>query len=495
MKEIKRKGRKTKFFSLIFFLSSITLLYLGCECFFGFEDICYYIYPALINSLTILSAYLAWRSYTKEHVPVIVSILLSGIAVLLPFVGRAHDWFNWDWMENAFAFVWMLWPVPITVLSNYFVHKLSENRKYICGANFLTILFFAAGIYWFAEGAAGKKVWVDLCILAMWIAEGILWTFVLNFSNRPGKRNLMAAWMVCLLLFGCVAITEVRGDYWNKPVFLCSPVLLLFAMEIIKTHIAEDKPYFVQKRSLLFFLIVLPLLYFITDSELIYETGPWRYDIAKGFYLLFLADIMCWKELYRKLVQAGSRLKGAAFMTAINVGVFLFFLIGNRRLLEILSYVRWVLARAFFPGSRLTVSQADWGGYRKAAFKAFLTKNLTTLDSAYGRESYWYPICCGHGLASIRFQYGMLPLLIMLLCLVLVIILLWNWNQNDIFLNQCARYLAVGYILKMSAAFILQANMIVLPYMEFPFSGMDIAEILLPVLLVYESCCRTKDVI
>lgn len=39
------------------------------------------------------------------------------------------------------------------------------------------------------------------------------------------------------------------------------------------------------------------------------------------------------------------------------------------------------------------------------------------------------------------------------------------------------------------------SNMIVSPYVEFPFSGMDIAEILLPILLVYEAYRRTKGVL
>lgn len=99
----------------------------------------------------------------------------------------------------------------------------------------------------------------------------------------------------------------------------------------------------------------------------------------------------------------------------------------------------------------------------------------------------------GHGLASIRFRYGILPLLVMLLLLVLTVILLWNWNQKDRFLKQCTGYLAVGYMLKMSASFILQANLVVSPYMEFPFRGMDMAEILLPILLVYEGYRRIKN--
>ena len=113
------------------------------------------------------------------------------------------------------------------------------------------------------------------------------------------------------------------------------------------------------------------------------------------------------------------------------------------------------------------------------------------MNSVYVKEHYLLS-AYGHGLASIRFRYGMLPLLVMLLLLTMFVIFLWNCNQKDVFHNQCARYLAIGYIMKMSVAFILQANMIVSPYMEFPFSGMDIAEVLLPILLVYENYRQTK---
>lgn len=377
---VRKKAEKHRGLFLIVFSLAIMLIYLGCECYNDFDGVSYYICPAFINGLMMLAVYLAWRSYMREHISVSVRILLSGIAIMLPFAVGAHGWFKWNWAEKVFEFVRMLWPV-----------------------------------------------------------------------------------------------------------------LLLFILKRIKIHIAEDKLYFVQKRSLLYFLIVLLLVYFITDNGLNFAAGSWKYDIASGCYLLILADIMLWKEMYSKLDQTGSRLKGAAYIAVVNVGVFLFFLIGNRRLREIFTYIEIFFAREIFSGSSLTVSKVDWVGYRKAAFEAFISNNLTVLDSAYGKERYLYSVY-GHGLTSIRFRYGMLPLLLMLLLLIFVVIILWNWNQKDIFLNQCARYLAISYLLKMSAAFILQANMIVSPYTEFPFSGMDIGEIFLPILLVYESCRRTKDV-
>ncbi len=216
--------------------------------------------------------------------------------------------------------------------------------------NLFFILLPAAVLHWFAEKTGGENAGIDLCIPVIWIAEGILWIFVLNFTNQEKhrKRNLMAAWIICLLLFELFTYADisylsppaiwdsVRGKYWNKVIFFCSPILLLSVMKMLEIYITEEKPYFLQKRKLLYFIIVLLLL-------------------------------------------------------------------------------------------------------------------------------------------------------------VLTVILLWNWNQKDRFLNQCAGYLAVGYMLKMSVSFILQANLVVSPYMEFPFSGMDMAEILLPILLVYEGCHRTKN--
>ena len=89
---------------LIVFPAAIMMIYLGCECFRDFDRVSYYIYPALINGLMILSAYLAWRSYTKENVSVIVSVLSSSIAVVLPFAEKASGWFSWNWAERVFEF-------------------------------------------------------------------------------------------------------------------------------------------------------------------------------------------------------------------------------------------------------------------------------------------------------------------------------------------------------------------------------------------------------
>lgn len=495
--EIRKKAEKHRGFFLVVFPAAIMLIYLGCECFHDFSGVLYYLYPALMKGLMILSVYLAWRCYMKEQVPVSVSILLSGLAVILPFAGEMHEWSGWDWAEKIYEFVWLLWPVIITCLSNYCTHKLYKKKKYICGMNLFIVLLLSVLLHRFAEGGEGATT--DLCILVMWIAEGLLWTFVLNDTSqeKDRKRNLMVAWIACLLLFGCFTFvdisylsvpaiwTSVRGRYWNEVIFLCLPVILLFVIKMSEIHLTKSKLYYMQKRSLLYFLIVLLLIYFIPNIGLNFALESLKYDVADGVYLLLLADIMFWRELYRKSEQAGSRIKGAAFMVVINVGIFIFFLIENLRLREVLSYVG-----SSFAGSSRTVSQVDWVGYRKAAFEAFLSRDLTILDHSYGKEKYMYSVC-GDGLTSIRFRCGLLPVLVMVLLLLLFVILLWNWNREDILLNQCAGYLAISYILKMSIAFILQANMIVSPYMEFPFTEKDIAAILLPILLVCESSRRT----
>lgn len=166
--EIRKKTETHRGFFIVVFPLAIMLLYLGCGCFYDFDGVSYYIYPALINGLMILSAYLAWRSYSKENVSVRVSILLSGIAVVLPFAEEVCDWFSWDWTEKVFEFAWLLWPVLITCLSNYCIHKLSENKKYICGANLFIVLLLAVVLHWSAEETAGENAGIDLCIPVMW---------------------------------------------------------------------------------------------------------------------------------------------------------------------------------------------------------------------------------------------------------------------------------------------------------------------------------------
>ncbi|MDE7284729.1 MAG: hypothetical protein K2N85_14270, partial [Lachnospiraceae bacterium] len=145
-----------------------------------------------------------------------------------------------------------------------------------------------------------------------------------------------------------------------------------------------------------------------------------------------------------------------------------------------------------FSGSDRVASQADWLGYRKSVFRAFFLNDLTVLGSEYRRENYIYSIY-GNGLTPIRFRFGMLPLLVMILLLVLLVIFLWKWNHEGVTLNQCARYFAVGCLLKMIISCVLQAGMFS-SYMDFPFTRYDIAEIMLPILLFWESfCVRHKD--
>lgn len=364
--KIREKVEKYSGFFLIALPVAIMLLYLGCGRVHDLGDILYYLYPALIKSSMILAVYLAWRCYTKENVPVIVSILLCGFAAALPLIREKH--------------------------------------------------------------------WQD-----------------------------------------------VGGDYWRCVIFLCLPILLLFIIKLSEKYITENKSRYMLKRSLLYCLTVLLLIYLTANMGLYYEVGLRRYDIAGGLYLLFLSDILFWKVLYGKSGQAGDRIRGAVFMAVINAGVCIFLLIENLRLRDVLSYIRDSLV-----GGNRTDSQVDWIGYRKAAFEAFLSGDLTVLDHTYRKEKYMYSVY-GDGLTSIRFRCGMLPVLVMVLLLVWLVIFLWNWNLEDAFLSQCARCLAIGYILKMCIVLILQANMILSSPMKFPFTEMDMAEIMLPVLLVYES--------
>lgn len=433
------------------------------------------VYPILIHSLMILFIYFSWRMYRKENVSVFASIALSAAAVILPFFGDINGEVFWSGAERLYDFAWLSWPIWITCLSSRYGRRL---------ANILPVLFLAVLLYVCAGGNAGS----DLCVPAIWIAESLLWTFALNRAKQEGheKRYLMTAWLASLLIFGCFTFANisylstpdiwrvVRGDYWNRVIFLCWSVLLLFVIKI------TDR-YSLWKQSLLYFFIALLLIYFITNVGLNYGIGAFPYDIGRVLYCFALADIIFWNEVYRKLEQTGSRRKTLAFMAALNAGVFAFLLIKNKRLREVLSYVI-----DLFWGSGQTALQADWIGYRKAAFSAFLSGDLSALDTVHRKEHYRY-LLDGHGLAAIRFRFGMLPLLAMLFLAVLFIIFLWNWRQKDSLLNQCARYLAIGYMLKLSMAVVLQANMVVSPHMYFPFTGKDIAELWLPILLFHES--------
>lgn len=504
-KKIRRMAESRRRVLVIVLPLIIMSVYLGCECAYGIDGASFYIYPAAINGLMIFSAYLAWRGYAKEDSPVVFSCLMLGIAVILPFSNKAGGG-SGDWAERAFEFVWVLWPVPLICLGNYCMRRITENKKIVCGADLALIFLSAMLLHALAAGKAGELPAADLLVPAIWLAEGALWIFALNFTDheKNRKRNLMAAWASCLLLFWGFTFADisylsspdiwdlVRGNYWNRTVFLCSPVIMLMAAEMPKIYIPESSRRSAQKQRAIYALIVLPVIYFIVNKELNFETGLWKYNMAEGAYLLALAEIILCKELYGEPSRGKRRLRGAAFISAINVGALLLFWTGNRRLREICFYIKDFFAGKLLHNANPAVPEADWFGYRKAVFEAFLSKNLTVLEKEYANGGYPDSIY-GHGLASIRFQYGLLPLLVMSALLILLVILLLNWDNKDFFVMKCAGYLAISYALKASIALILQINMIVSPYMEFPFSGMDMAEVLLPALLAYESCRREID--
>lgn len=119
--------------------------------------------------------------------------------------------------------------------------------------------------------------------------------------------------------------SDVCREYWDRVVFLCLPLLLLSVIKMSERYIPKCRSYYIQKRSLIYFLIVLLLLIYLTANiGLYFAIGSFSYDIADASYILLLADIMFWKEICVKQETSVSRAKGAIFMAFINAGAFLF---------------------------------------------------------------------------------------------------------------------------------------------------------------------------
>ena len=100
---------RVKGFFLLACPMAIVLLYLYYDCFNDPKEALYYIYPAAIHSMMILFAYLSYESYAKEKSRVTVSILLSGIAVIVPFADSMFG--RYDRIGMMFESVWFLLPL------------------------------------------------------------------------------------------------------------------------------------------------------------------------------------------------------------------------------------------------------------------------------------------------------------------------------------------------------------------------------------------------
>lgn len=491
---------------------TIMLIYLCCSCFYVlgiddikeiFEGLPFYIPPAFVNSLTIFLIYWAWQSYRKENVPAVITILLAGIAMILPFSEGAFRPENWpDYGEKLFGFALILWPVLITCLSDFCMRKLFRNDKIVFGINTAVVFVLAAGFHLIVEGMMEEKWSNDLGVPAIWLAESIIWSAALYFTDRDKgrKRNMVMAWLACLGIFYCFTFMRtsylgsghiwdmVRARYWNRILFLCWPVFLTAMIRVLCARIPKDDPYFVQKVSILYFSIVLILSYLLTDISLNFATGAFRDDLCDMAYLLFLAEFVVWKEVYGQSEHKESRVRALLFLLLLNIGVFVFLLVRNDRLQEVLYYMGFS-----FMGRSIADPQADWTGYRKAAVQAFFSNDLTVLDHIYKNEGYYNVVYDSHGLAAIRFLFGMLPVLAMILLLVIAVIALWNWNRGNEVLHKCARYLAVGYLLKMLMSVVLQMNMVLAPYSEFPFTGFDMPELVVLILLICEGHRKFRE--
>lgn len=505
-------SKHNSFFVLVF-PAAIMLLYLWCGCYYSFgevigrsgitvdgireifSELASWLRPTVLISLTILLGYWAWLSYRRENVPAVVIILLTSLAVILPF---GEGWPSW--MERLFGFAMFLWPVPVTCLVGFCLRRLVKNEKAVFVINAALVFLLVARLHLFGEEIMDRMGSDDLMVPVLWMAESLLWSAVFAFagSGRDRRRNTVLAWLACLVISYFFTFVEVaylssrhiwdvvRGRYWNRGLFLCWPVFLTAMIGALCSRAAKDKPYSVRKASALYFSIVLPLCWLLTDISINFATGAFRDDICELTYLLLLAEFVIWKEVYGKQEHRRSRIGALLFMLLLNAGAALYLLVRNERLREVLYY----LGFPFMDGSPSL--RADWTGYRKETIRAFFTSDVTVLGSMYGNEGYYWVLNGSHGLASIRFHVGMLPLLIMVLLLVITVTMLWSRSRDGGEVSRCAGYFAFGCLLRMAMSVVLQMNMVLSPYIEFPFTGVGMPEIVVLALLLYERHRRMR---
>lgn len=504
---IKKQISKHSGFLALVLPAAIVLLYLWCVCISGagaeigkdgitadgirelFENVPLYVCWAFVNSLVILLGYGAWRSYRNEEAPVSVPILLSGLAVILPFWCERSDL-----VEMLSGVVMILWPVPTVCLIGFVLRKLVRNEKAVFGINAAAVFLLAIGFHLFAESVMEESWNSDLGVPVIWLLEILLWSAAVSFSesNREKRRNLVLAWLVCLAIFyfstfmdasylsSCHMWDEVRGRCWNRVLFLCWPVFLTALTKKLCFGVPKDRPYFAEKVGALYFLAVLPLCWLMTDISLNFAVQAFRDDICGLLYLLFLAEFVIWKEVYGEQEQRGNRVRALLFLLLVNTGAAVYLLVRNERLREVLYYIGF----PFREGS--PALRAGWKEYRAATARAFFTNDLTVLNSTYQNEGCYMILNGSHGLAAIRFHVGMLPLLAMFFLLTVMVIFLLRRNRGSGRFPKCVGYLAVGFLVKAVMCLVLQMNMVLSPCIEFPFTGTDMTEFVVLALVLHE---------
>lgn len=447
----------------------IAVVFTGCIGLDDINDILYETFPDIAGGLMILFFYMAWRNYLMEDSSFGITILWSVLAVIVSF----GDYDVRDMAIRCGVFLIMTAPVYVISIGHPCFQRLIKNRSLASLADILLFLSLAFCIF----TITGGDLTVDYYIVAMWLAESILWSMALhggkNGDGENGygqRRRKLRTWIGCLTLFYVFTIvahiqvvtwTGVYCNYWNRALYLCCPLLLPalagwllnprpgcrqghMSVEM-QGHESGRAPKTCWKICTIYVAAVALLVW--NDTVLQFSGLPeLRYSPDRLVYFLILANVVFWMELFPEIKQTVSRGKAMLWGAAVNVAA-----------------MGWIVS---------------------ANIRMF-SRDLSLFDRLYGKEGYGDAVS-GRNLISVTNDLGYWPLAVMTVLLLTVIVLLWNRRGGSALAERMMKYLAAGYGIRMVLS-VLAAGLGILPMTTFPFTKYSVIDWIILTMAVLET--------
>lgn len=455
------------------------------------NDAYYLMHAAFTGIIGCLMILLFCWSWKFSGTSIVKSVLLGTSAVLVSFFGIKSS--PYDMLYGIEVFLILIFPIFIVSLSNWALKKLITGKSFNVFLNLIPVLILMIIVCTATDEGTSE----DYLILAVWLAESLLWNLALNPENQDAEKRIhiqWISWLVCLGIF--LVFVSSHSDYvwilmnslyWNKALILSLPLLYPFIFrQMCKAAPVDGRAEYMICAG---YFGICTLLYFfsigITHSRSM-TMHDWSADL--GLYYVILSIIVYIAEI--KTYQRENAGKVRPFYTALFPALYAIVCIvitffQNSRLREIVYNLG---------GPAIDVSEGDrvnWLAYRLAALKSFVSGNFEAFAGSWdlnneGFQNLQYSYRWG----AVAFRYGWWWLIAASALIIAAAVTMLRSEWSDPQLNRCKNYLAASYLLRLLMCFVFIVFMFTSYSIPFPFDMFGTMDLMILILLLAKGRSR-----